>query len=64
MAFQVTKLLRAGGALAFAPVVDQGLNWAVHKFRLKSKQQALWLVVAACSLLAATVFGFVVAVHA
>ena len=61
---QVTKLLRAGGALALAPVVDQGLVLAVQKFRLQSKQQAFGLVVAACLMLAAAVFGFVVAVHA
>lgn len=57
-------MLRAAGALAFAPVVDKGLTWAVEKFRLRDKQQAFGLVVAACLTLAATVFGFVVAVHA
>ncbi|WIA36704.1 hypothetical protein OEZ86_007980 [Tetradesmus obliquus] len=60
---QVTKLLRSGGALAFAPVVDKGLEAAVAKLRLKSKQQAFALVVAACLALAAAVFGAVVAMH-
>jgi hypothetical protein len=60
---QVTKLLRAGGALAFAPVLDKGLELAVQKFGLKSKQQAFALVVAACLALAAAVFGAVVATH-
>lgn len=63
-ATQVTKLVRAGAALAFAPVVDRCLVWAVEKLKLDSKQQAFSLVVAACLALAAVVFGAVVAVHA
>lgn len=29
---QVTKVVRAGGALALAPVVDRGLCWFTAKF--------------------------------
>jgi hypothetical protein len=59
----VTKLLRAGGALALAPAVDKGLELAVQKLKLSSKQQAFALVVAACLALAAAVFVVVVAIH-
>ncbi|XP_071715669.1 uncharacterized protein [Rutidosis leptorrhynchoides] len=34
---QVTKLLRAGGALALAPVVAKGLSWFMAKFKFKSQ---------------------------
>ncbi|KAH9320621.1 hypothetical protein KI387_015260, partial [Taxus chinensis] len=34
---QVTKIFRAGGALAVAPFVDQGLSWFTTKFRFKSR---------------------------
>ncbi|KAL0007325.1 hypothetical protein SO802_008827 [Lithocarpus litseifolius] len=38
---QVTKLIRAGGALALAPFVDRGLSWFTLKFKFESqgKQQ-------------------------
>ncbi|KAF8065526.1 hypothetical protein HT031_003127 [Scenedesmus sp. PABB004] len=61
---QVTKLLRAGGALALAPAVDRGLGVAVERLRLRSKGQAFALVVGGCLALAAAVFGGVVAAHA
>ncbi|KAF6163846.1 hypothetical protein GIB67_024701 [Kingdonia uniflora] len=34
---QVTKLVRAGGALALAPFVDRGLSWITVKFKFKSQ---------------------------
>jgi hypothetical protein len=60
---QVTKLLRAGGALALAPVVDKGLDAAVTGLNLKDKRQALLLVVVGCLGLALVLFGGIVAMH-
>ncbi|KAH7547672.1 hypothetical protein JRO89_XS14G0000900 [Xanthoceras sorbifolium] len=37
---QVTKLVRAGGALALAPFVDRGLSWFTDKFKFKSQGKA------------------------
>uniref|UniRef100_M8CA54 Uncharacterized protein n=1 Tax=Aegilops tauschii TaxID=37682 RepID=M8CA54_AEGTA len=34
---QVTKILRAGGALALAPLVDRGLRWFTVKFNFQSE---------------------------
>ncbi|KAJ8749331.1 hypothetical protein K2173_018815 [Erythroxylum novogranatense] len=34
---QVTKLARAGGALALAPFVDEGLSWFTIKFKFDSQ---------------------------
>eukprot|EP00261_Vitis_vinifera_P032016 XP_019073259.1 PREDICTED: putative disease resistance RPP13-like protein 1 isoform X4 [Vitis vinifera] len=34
---QVTKLVRAGGALALAPIVDRGLSWFTLKFKFESQ---------------------------
>ncbi|RVW27041.1 hypothetical protein CK203_116102 [Vitis vinifera] len=34
---QVTKLVRARGALALAPIVDRGLSWFTVKFRFESQ---------------------------
>ncbi|CAK8564902.1 unnamed protein product [Lathyrus sativus] len=34
---QVTKLLRAAGALALAPFVDRGLTWFTNKFKFQSQ---------------------------
>ncbi|KAH0981435.1 hypothetical protein GBA52_008612 [Prunus armeniaca] len=34
---QVTKLVRAGGALALAPLVDRGLSWFGAKFHFESQ---------------------------
>lgn len=61
---QVTKLLRAGGALAMAPLVDRGLALLQQQLHLKTMQQAFVVVVAACLAVAGALFGFVVALHA
>ncbi len=61
---QVTKLLRAGGALALAPLVDSGMGWIQQRLRLRSKRQVCVLIVATCLLLAAALFGTVVVLHA
>nr|XP_043620876.1 uncharacterized protein LOC122592658 [Erigeron canadensis] len=53
---QVTKLLRAGGALALAPVVDKGLSWFISKFRFKSQAKAFTVIVGCCFGLAAVMF--------
>ncbi|GLJ12622.1 hypothetical protein SUGI_0194720 [Cryptomeria japonica] len=45
---QVTKILRAGGALAVAPFVDQGLSWFTTKFRFKSRRWAFGAIVVIC----------------
>ncbi|KAJ0046780.1 hypothetical protein Pint_05668 [Pistacia integerrima] len=37
---QVTKLVRAGGALALAPFVDKGLSWFTVKFKFESQGKA------------------------
>lgn len=57
---QVTKLVRAGGALAMAPFVDKGLDMLVEKFQLPGKGNAVAGVVIFCLLLALVVFGVVV----
>ncbi|KAJ6326126.1 hypothetical protein OIU78_013257 [Salix suchowensis] len=36
---QVTKLVRAGGALALAPFVDRGLSWFTGKFKFESQEK-------------------------
>jgi hypothetical protein len=61
---QVTKLARAGGALALAPLADRLLDWLQVRMRLKTKRQAFATVVAACVGLALALFGGVVAAHA
>ncbi|KAG6549479.1 hypothetical protein Mapa_009015 [Marchantia paleacea] len=53
---QVTKLFRAAGALALAPVVDRGLNWYTDRFNFKSRGKAFGFIVGACVLLAISVF--------
>ncbi|KAK9064342.1 hypothetical protein SSX86_015723 [Deinandra increscens subsp. villosa] len=53
---QVTKLLRAGGALALAPVVDIGLTWFMAKYKFKSQAKAFTVIVACCFGLAAVLF--------
>ncbi|KAK9139026.1 hypothetical protein Scep_008707 [Stephania cephalantha] len=40
---QVTKLARAAGALALAPLVDKGLAWFTVKFKFESKGRAVIL---------------------
>lgn len=61
---QVTKLARAGAALAAAPLVDRGLGWLADSLKLKGKQQAFLVLVAGCLSLAALLFGGVVLMHA
>ncbi|KAI3495522.1 hypothetical protein L1887_37863 [Cichorium endivia] len=53
---QVTKLARAGGALALAPVVDKGLSWFMEKFKFKSQAKAFTVIVGFCFGLAAVLF--------
>jgi hypothetical protein len=61
---QVTKLARAGGALALAPLVDSGMGWLQRRLALGSKRAAFALVVAACLVVAGALFGTVVLLHA
>ncbi|KAK7401411.1 hypothetical protein VNO78_12860 [Psophocarpus tetragonolobus] len=42
---QVTKLVRAGGALALAPFVDRGLSWFTEKFKFQSQGKAFMAIV-------------------
>lgn len=58
---QVTKLLRAAGALALAPLVDGALDLAVERLKLRNKRQAFFLVVSICIAVALLLFGSVVA---
>ncbi|XP_051187583.1 uncharacterized protein [Lolium perenne] len=53
---QVTKVLRAGGALAMAPFVDRGLKWFTVKFHFKSEGKAFATIVGLCFALAAVMF--------
>ncbi|KAL7592422.1 hypothetical protein Lser_V15G32598 [Lactuca serriola] len=53
---QVTKLVRAAGALALAPVVDKGLSWFMAKFKFKSQAKAFSVIVGCCFGLAAVLF--------
>ncbi|XP_020223232.1 uncharacterized protein LOC109805540 [Cajanus cajan] len=53
---QVTKLLRAGGALALAPFVDRGLSWFTDKFKFQSQGKAFMAIVGFCLGLALIVF--------
>ncbi|MFS7889699.1 hypothetical protein Hanom_Chr00s000004g01610081 [Helianthus anomalus] len=53
---QVTKLLRLGGALALAPVVDKGLTWFMVKFKFQSQAKAFTVIVGCCFGLAAVMF--------
>ncbi|GAB4836163.1 hypothetical protein Ancab_001076 [Ancistrocladus abbreviatus] len=46
---QVTKLIRAGGALALAPFVDRGLSWFTVRFNFESRGKA-FLAIAGCCL--------------
>lgn len=57
---QVTKLLRAGAALACAPLIDKGLE----KMGLHDKRKAYLGIVLACVVLATVVIGVVIALHA
>uniref|UniRef100_A0ACD5Y1B5 Uncharacterized protein n=1 Tax=Avena sativa TaxID=4498 RepID=A0ACD5Y1B5_AVESA len=53
---QVTKVLRAGGALAMAPFVDRGLRWFTVKFSFQSEGKAFATIVGLCFALAALMF--------
>ncbi|XP_078444498.1 uncharacterized protein LOC144713704 isoform X2 [Wolffia australiana] len=53
---QVTKLLRAGGALALAPLVDKGLSWFTAKFKFNSKGKAFAAIAGGCFGLAFVLF--------
>ncbi|KAJ1428328.1 hypothetical protein SESBI_09059 [Sesbania bispinosa] len=53
---QVTKLVRAGGALALAPFVDRGLSWFTIKFKFQSQGKAFMAIVGLCVGLALIVF--------
>ncbi|XP_028790107.1 uncharacterized protein LOC114746093 [Neltuma alba] len=53
---QVTKLVRAGGALALAPFVDRGLSWFTDKFHFESQGKAFMAIVTFCFGLAIVVF--------
>ncbi|XP_019108140.2 uncharacterized protein LOC104907419 isoform X2 [Beta vulgaris subsp. vulgaris] len=53
---QVTKLLRAAGALALAPLVDRGLSWFTVRYKFESRGKAFFTIVALCLSLAIIVF--------
>ncbi|KAK8595400.1 hypothetical protein V6N13_016773 [Hibiscus sabdariffa] len=53
---QVTKLVRAGGALALAPFVDRGLSWFTVKFKFESQGKASMVIVGFCFGLALMLF--------
>eukprot|EP00250_Pteridium_aquilinum_P015927 c22843_g1_i1 orf=116-784(-) len=53
---QVTKLLRAGCALALAPAIDRGLTWLTDHSRFQSRAQVFEVIVASCFGLAVAVF--------
>lgn len=56
---QVTKLVRAGGALALAPIVDRGLSWFTLKFKFESQGKAFTAIVGFCFGLALILFFIV-----
>ncbi|NP_001143544.1 uncharacterized protein LOC100276234 [Zea mays] len=53
---QVTKIFRAGGALALAPFVERGLKWFTVKFNFKSEGKAFMTIVGLCFAVAALMF--------
>ncbi|MCD9637997.1 hypothetical protein HAX54_021605 [Datura stramonium] len=53
---QVTKLVRAGGALALAPFVDRGLSWFTTKMKFESQGKAFVVVAGFCFGLAFMMF--------
>ncbi|KMS98209.1 hypothetical protein BVRB_4g094730 isoform A [Beta vulgaris subsp. vulgaris] len=53
---QVTKLFRAAGALALAPLVDRGLSWFTVRYKFESRGKAFFTIVALCLSLAIIVF--------
>jgi len=61
---KVTKIARAAGALALAPVVDKLLDTVQARLQLQSKRQAFGLVVGGCIALAVALFTGVVGAYA
>ncbi|KAL3829835.1 hypothetical protein ACJIZ3_018637 [Penstemon smallii] len=53
---QVTKIVRAGGALALAPFVDRGLSWFTGKFGFESQGKAFMAIAGLCFGLAFLLF--------
>ncbi|GKU91426.1 hypothetical protein SLEP1_g5305 [Rubroshorea leprosula] len=53
---QVTKLIRAGGALTLAPIVDRGLSWFTTKFKFESQGKAFMAIIVLCFGLAMMLF--------
>ncbi|XP_051113703.1 uncharacterized protein LOC127239464 isoform X2 [Andrographis paniculata] len=53
---QVTKLVRAGGAVALAPFVDRGLSWFGAKFGFESQGKAFMAIAGICFGLAFLMF--------
>ncbi|XP_009795353.1 uncharacterized protein LOC107783463 isoform X5 [Nicotiana tabacum] len=53
---QVTKLVRAGGALALAPFVDRGLSWFTTKMNFESQGKAFMVIAGFCFGLAFMMF--------
>ncbi|XP_010917194.2 uncharacterized protein [Elaeis guineensis] len=53
---QVTKIVRAGGALALAPFVDRGLSWFTVKFNFESEGKAFAAIAGLCFGLALLLF--------
>ncbi|XP_057808005.1 uncharacterized protein LOC131022506 isoform X1 [Salvia miltiorrhiza] len=56
---QVTKLMRAGGALALAPFVDRGLSWFTIKMGFESQGKAFMAIAGLCFGLAFLMFVIV-----
>nr|VDC80172.1 unnamed protein product [Brassica rapa] len=53
---QVTKLVRIGGAVALAPIVDRGLSWFTVKYKFESQGKAFGAIVGICLGLALMLF--------
>ncbi|KAI3427792.1 uncharacterized protein J3R85_009005 [Psidium guajava] len=53
---QVTKLIRAGGALALAPFVDRGLSRFTATYKFESREKAFLAIVGFCFGLAILLF--------
>ncbi|XP_078179718.1 gag-Pol polyprotein/retrotransposon [Carex rostrata] len=53
---QVTKIIRAGGALALAPFVDKGLSWFTVRFKFESEGKASVVIAGFCFALALLLF--------
>ncbi|KAJ0983818.1 hypothetical protein J5N97_002174 [Dioscorea zingiberensis] len=53
---QVTKIIRAGGALALAPFVDKGLSWFTVKYNFKSEGKVFAIFAGLCWCMALILF--------